>query len=154
MVPKLAIDRFKDRHLDIDFVLESGHPNLPNAEAIFHEVKAFNDPTEEIKIIMQSLNTITRGDKKKFPGLQAADVNAYSTFQYETRDNNLELISLPYESTIDEARKIQKVPIFHFPMTEDVLSQYRGLLLQTIEEKRLRRDAAISRRADKGMPDA
>jgi len=154
IVPKLAIDRFKDRALDINFVLESGHPNLPNAEAIFHEVKAFKEPTAEVAQIMETLNTITRGDKKKFPGLQAADVNAYSAFQYETRDNDLELISLPNDSTIDEARKIQKVPIFHLPMTSDVLTQYREFILQTLEGRRLRREATIARRAERGGQDA
>ena len=143
IVTTLAIEHYNCKDLDVHFVLESGHKNLGDAERIFHEVRETNWPAPEVQKVKGTLRTILSGDKKKYPGLQIADVNAYSAFQYETRDNNLELVSLPNESTVQAAKKIQKVPIFHLPLSQSTLTQFRGLLLEQLEEKRGRRKAVI-----------
>jgi hypothetical protein len=63
MVASFAFDRFKDKELDIHFVLESGHKNLGDAERIFQEVQEAKRQTEEIKKIQAALRTISRAQK-------------------------------------------------------------------------------------------
>lgn len=135
LVTELVIDKFKDKPLDVHFVLESGHKNFGNAEMIFREVKATDCPARGIQRIKSVLRTISFGDKEEWPGLQIADANAYAAFQIETRDNQLEFVPLPNEGTLHESGEIQKFPIFRLSLSEFVLMQYRKMLLDQIKGK-------------------
>jgi hypothetical protein len=147
MITGLAIDHFADKSIDVHFILESGHHNLGNAEKIFHEVKSSDWPDPSVQRIRSVLRTISRGDKKECPGLQLADINAYNIFQYETRNIVKNLITLPNLHTMSEAKKNQKVPIFHLPLNQEALRKFRGFLLDEIEEKRIRRETAFLKKA-------
>jgi Protein of unknown function (DUF3800) len=139
VVTSLAIQHFHDKALDVHFVLESGHKILGNAETIFHNVKKPDNSRPEEQAIKAILRTISRGDKKECPGLQIADVCAYSGFQYNMAGNSpIEIVSLPNMTAMAEAKKLQRTPIFYVPITEHELAQYRQKLLDRLDEKRLR----------------
>lgn len=132
-----AIDAFKQAdELKIHFVMESGHKNYGDADRIFNEVKKSRLTNEQY--IVETLATITCGDKKDFPGLQIADVGAYSTYQHHTR-RPLELTMLDPFSSMRDAKKLQKVPVFHFPMEDEVISTYRKFVDDAAKEKEERR---------------
>jgi hypothetical protein len=94
LVPGFAKDAFGNKELDVKFLLEEGHPNAGDAERNFHRVKkqGLKHPVE--REIVKMLNVISFGEKAKFPGLQVADVNAYSAFQHESGARPLELTTL------------------------------------------------------------
>ena len=91
LVPMMAKDAFRGRDLDINFVLESGHKNAGDAQRIFDRVKTqgLKNP-DEIKIV-EMLETLTFEDKARWPGLQVADINAYSAYQHEFGAKVLEI---------------------------------------------------------------
>lgn len=132
-VVPMALEAFKGRNLDINFVLEQSN-YFGGALKIFNEVKYSKESDDQH--IAKLLRTCTPGDKKEFPGLQAADVNAYSTFQHHTRSpQELEIAPTSYK----EAKKLRKVPIYHFPLKPDTLEKYKVLVLEKAAEKEARR---------------
>jgi len=143
LIPGMAKDAFKGKDLDINFVLESGHVNAGDAERIFNRVKkqGLTNPAE-IEIV-KMLNVISFADKEKFPGLQVADVNAYSAFQHETAARPLEVVTLDLQSAMADAKKIQKVPIFRLELRETELKMFKQFILDEIEERKARRKKAI-----------
>ena len=138
LIPGFAKDTFGDRELKINFVLEAGHKNSGDALRIFTKVKKQHLPNVEEQEIVKMLGTIAFDDKKKFPGLQIADVNAYSAFQHHTR-RPLELITLNPETSMQHAKRIQKVPIFNLELRETELKLFKKFILDEIEDKKTRR---------------
>jgi hypothetical protein len=138
LIPGFAKDAFGDRELNINFVLESGHKNAGDALRIFDKVKKQPFASVEEQAIVEMLGTISFDDKKTFPGLQAADVNAYSAFQHHTREP-LELITLNPETSMQDAKAIQKVPIFNLELREPELKLFKQFILAEIEDKKSRR---------------
>jgi hypothetical protein len=148
VIPGMAKDAFGDRELDINFMLESGHKNAGDAERIFNLVKKKGASHPEEKEIVKMLGVIAFGDKVKFPGLQIADVNAYSAFQHETV-SPLETITLKPETSMADAKKIQKVPIFRLEVGETELSMFKKFILDEIQERQdYQLVLAARRRAD------
>jgi hypothetical protein len=143
LIPGLAQDRFVGRKLDINFVLEEGHKNAGDALRVFNLVKQtrVDDPAEIA--IMKMLGTIAFDEKKKYPGLQIADVNAYSAFQHETGTRELEVVTLPNEGTMKAARKIQRLPIFRLEIRDTEAKMFKKFILNEIEEKKARRKTNI-----------
>ena len=149
MVSSLAFQRFPGKPLDIHFVLESGHPNLGNAESIFKEIRDKTRPSgEEMQNIQASLRAISRGEKTENSGLQMADVSAYNCFQYECGKTNLRTVELAADDTMMKvARKRDKLPIFYLPIKRPQLEFFREGLLLKIENKRIRRENVLARLA-------
>jgi hypothetical protein len=116
---------------------------------IFNKVKHQRLPNEEEQKIVKMLGTIAFDDKKKFPGLQVADVNAYSAFQHHTR-GPLELITLNPETSMQAAKRIQKVPIFNLELKEPELKLFKKFILSEIEDKKARREKANPSPASSG----
>lgn len=138
-VPVLAKQTFGDRELEINFVLESGHENAGDAERIFHKVKNSRFANDDERAIMAMLNTITFGDKKTFPGLQAADINAYSGYQHELKPDRLTVVELPKgEPTMQAARRRRKTPVFRLELKENGLKTFKQFILDEIEERKAR----------------
>src|ERR1700737_1209062 len=115
-------------------MLESGHKNAGDAERIFNLVKKKGLTHPEEKEIVKMLGIIAFGDKVKFPGLQIADVNAYSAFQHETT-SPLETVTLNPETSMADAKKIQKVPIFKLEVGETELGMFKQFILDEIKER-------------------
>jgi hypothetical protein len=139
LIPTFAKERFGERELNINFVLESGHNNAGDAVRIFNRVKNQRMPNKEEQEIVKMLGTIAFDDKKAFPGLQAADVAAYSAYQHETGAKVLEVGIVPNENTVKLARKIQRVPVFRLEIVDTVAMTFRQFILNEIEEKKSRR---------------
>jgi hypothetical protein len=144
IIPGLAKEAFGDRKLDINFVLESGHKNAGDAERIFHKCKNTRTNNPEELAIIAMLGTISFGDKERFPGLQVADVNAYSGFQHEMRPTKLEVIELPIESTMKAAKKKRRTPVFRLELKEPILKGFRKFIQDEIDEKTARKPAYSS----------
>jgi len=149
LIPGFAKDAFGDRALNINFVLESGHKNAGDALRIFNKVKHQRLVAEEEQKIVEMLGTIAFDDKKKFPGLQAADVNAYSAFQHHTREP-LELVTLNPETSMQDAKRIQKVPIFNLELREAELKLFKQFILGEIEDRKARRSKPVISSASSG----
>ena len=135
-MPTLAKESFENSDLEIHFVLESGHPNTGDADRIFKRVKASRMANEQE--IIKTLQTLTTADKCDFPGLQVADVNAYSAFQHVTR-SPVATTALKPDSAMSDAKKLQKVPVFHLRLQEPELKKFKQFVLDEIEEKEARR---------------
>jgi hypothetical protein len=140
IVPFFAKDSFNDRELDIHFVVESGHKNFGDACRIFTRVKKSSQPNEQE--IVRMLGTLTTGDKSEFPGLQMADVIAYSSFQHATR-SPMPTTPLEPETCMRDAKKVQRVPIFHLRLGRPELTRFKQFIFDEIEEKRERRQRAL-----------
>jgi hypothetical protein len=139
LIPGFAKDAFRGKELDINFVLESGHVNAGDAERIFNLVKKQGLTNSNEIDIVKMLNTISFADKERYPGLQVADVNAYSAFQHETAVRPLEVVTLEPLSAMADAKKIQKVPVFRLELRETELKMFKQFILHEIEEKKSRR---------------
>jgi hypothetical protein len=144
LIPGLAREAFGDRELTINFVLESGHKNAGDAERIFYRVKTqgLTNPAE-IEIV-KMLNVISFADKVKFPELQVADINAYSSYQFESGAKKAELVTLEPETCLKEAKKIQKVPVFRLELRETELKTFKQFILDEIKERKARRKKIIA----------
>jgi Protein of unknown function (DUF3800) len=141
LVPGLAKDAFGRRELDINFVLETGHKNAGDADRIFNRVKTQGlKNSAEIEIV-KMLNTILFADKIAFPGLQVADVNAYSAYQHESGARPLETMTLEPESAVKDAKRIQKTPIFRLELRETELKLFKSFVLAEIEDRKGRRSS-------------
>jgi hypothetical protein len=139
ILPTYAKEAFKDRELDIHFVLESGGPS-GDAHRVWKKVRASRKPNEQE--IIKTLKTLTEGDKADYPGLQAADVNAYSAYQHMTR-YPLKTIPMP-EGGLNGAKKLQRVPVLHLPLQEPELKALKQFILDEIGEKKARREKVKS----------
>jgi hypothetical protein len=149
LIPGFAKDAFGDRELDINFVLESGAHNSKDALRIFDKVKNQRFADIEEQKIAKMLGALSYGDKKKFPGLQIADVNAYSAFQHHTREP-VELITLNPETSMQDAKRIEKVPIFNLELRETELKMFKQFILGEIEDRKARRGKANPSSASSG----
>jgi hypothetical protein len=88
------------------------------------------------------LKTLTSAHKCDFPGLQVADVNAYSAFQHVTR-SPVATSPLKPESAMSDAKKLQKVPVFHLRLRESELKIFKQFAVDEIEEKKGRRKKIV-----------
>jgi len=144
LVSNLAMQSFKDRDLEISFVLESGHTNYGDADRIFSKVK--KSRVEHEQFIVRALKTLTTGDKMDFPGLQIADAIAYSSFQHITRAP-MKTVGLNLDDPdgyMDAAKKIQRTPVIHLRLGPQELGRFRQFILDEVEEKKARRERATA----------
>jgi hypothetical protein len=97
--PLFFTDRGR-RHAEVpvNFVLEAGHRNAPDALRVFNEVKS------DKRIPHRHLiGSISFGEKKEFPALQAADMLAYLFYQTECeRRDELPLLQEQYGPFYDD----------------------------------------------------
>jgi hypothetical protein len=134
-VPQMIKDALPDKgNIDIYFVLESGHKNYGDAERIFHIVKKRGPPE-----IAKMLHTVSAGDKRDYPGLQAADVNAHTGFNSEGLADPGYGKEVVY--TVKEAKKVGKTksPVFRMHVKPETLTKFKSFILDEIEEKTARR---------------
>jgi Protein of unknown function (DUF3800) len=147
LVPMMAKDAFKGRQLDINFVLESGHKKAGDAQRVFDRVRTMGlSNPNEIEIV-QMLNTLAFEDKARFPGLQVADINAYSAYQHESGARVLEVGTIENPANaVAEGKRIQKTPVFRLELRELELQTYKRFVLEEIAERKARHVARSSKR--------
>jgi hypothetical protein len=117
---------------EINFVLEEGDPGSGDAKRIFDEAK--KDGPDDLKTI---LGTLTYGPKKKFPGLQSADLLAFGAYHTE-QSERLRLIKVSDNHTVAEARKLSKVksPVWRMHIDANVMNYLVQAGIADIEERR------------------
>jgi hypothetical protein len=140
----MAVEAFARHDLDIHFVIERSQ-HYTGAEKVFYQIKDSRDPVDHH--ISKLLRTCTPGDKIDFPGLQVADVLAYTAFQSIVRIP-IEPTPLPRERAYQAAKKQQKTPLINLPMPPDSLRQYKQLVLDEIKRREERKLARTARRND------
>jgi hypothetical protein len=117
--------------LEISFVFEDGHKNAGDAVRIFNQIKGDGPPD-----LTKYLKSISFGAKAEFPGLQAADANAYRSFQDEQAEP--ELTDFPESGTLKEAKDNMnrdkrvrgRVPIFRYHLQPDILQEMKDGLFE------------------------
>ena len=118
--------------LRINTILELGAPGSRDAERIHAKIK--QDVPDEVKTI----GTISFGEKKCFPGLQAADSLAHPSFQQEKTD--LEIFPFPTGTLIDAKKTLNNrfviPPIFRLHLDQAHLHILKSDILARVEMER------------------
>jgi hypothetical protein len=120
-VMQMAEKTFIGENLEYDFVLESGHKNGGDAFRIFEQLKKDNGLSDKFK-------SVTFGDKKKFHGLQGADLVSHTTWLAErVNEAELDLDDFPVEGNLLDAEKIQgrRGPTFRIVLTPQILREIK-----------------------------
>ncbi|MEQ9643643.1 MAG: DUF3800 domain-containing protein [Alphaproteobacteria bacterium] len=115
---------------ELHVVVEDGDTNIGAAPKIFHEIKK----DRKFKYA-PNLGDITIGEKKKYPGLQAADLVAFLAQRYE-RKGRADMVVSPTGDVHQELGKARKSPIYRLHSDKKILADLRD---QTIAEKEARR---------------
>jgi hypothetical protein len=133
----------------LNFILEEGHRNAGDAVRIFHEVKS-SEPE-----LAPKLGAIAFDGKRKFPGLQAADMVAYNAFRGEMRDPTGIIIDRIEGATIEDDRKAtkSKSPTYRCDITQSELKAFKELVLNRVAERETRAAHTSHSSAD-GRPNA
>jgi hypothetical protein len=85
------------------------------------------------------LNTLSFEDKARYPGLQVADINAYSAYQHESGARVLEIGTIENPvNAVAEGKRIQKTPVFRLELREIELQTYRRFVMEEIAERKAR----------------
>jgi hypothetical protein len=95
--------------IEVSFVLEAGHKNAGDAVRIFDQMK--NDKSGR----PVALGTLALEGKKKFYGLQGADLVSHTFYLAErANENDMDLTPVPESGTLGDAEKAlkRKGPIF------------------------------------------
>ena len=115
--------------LELNFILEEGHNNSPDAQRIFAQIRQANIP--EISPYLGAFSVL---QKKKAFGLQAADSLAYAAYKLEQKNPEL---TAPIQDglTAQQGGRIigVKSPSFRLDANEDVLVQMRNNLFALAE---------------------
>jgi len=88
--------------------------------------------------VRDMVKTRTEGDKRSFPGLQAADLLAGGVYQ-AAKDQSLEIETTPIslDDSIVELRKTPELaPVIKIVVTPTVLSELRGMLFDQMEMRK------------------
>ncbi len=132
--------------LQINFIMESGHKNAGDADRILSDLRRLGDPT-----LSPYVGTLSFAEKKQFPGLQAADMLAFSTYRLE--QDGIDFIPSSPEATIQEAARIvgRRSPAFRLPVEPELLSALRTNLI-AFRRSRLPVDGHVSAVTEKAAP--
>ena len=145
LLPAYIREEMGREDLDISLIVESGHPNVGAVSHIFNQFKTDHDPE-----IMRLLGTVTIADKKKFAGLQAADVLAYTTYKQERR-GAVGLVPFPKGGTVNQARQMMRsrAPLFRLHADRETLTELKDkTLAMKSARKQLQAENATARLGD------
>lgn len=106
---------------EIDVMMESGAKNGGAAKTIFDQIKKYGDDFTNAALRSSSI-----GDKKKFVGLQAADLIAYPAYKLETAFSVMTLDGAPDDV---ELVKTVRCPMVRASITAGVLEEHKNDLL-------------------------
>jgi hypothetical protein len=131
-LPRLIQRSLNRDDLEINFVLELGDPGSGDAVVIFEDAK--RDAPEELSRL---LGVLSYGEKRIFPGLQAADLIAFGAFRREQRSPD-DVISLPKGYTVQGSKGEANYhpPVFKFPFTAAVINELLRKGIADIEDRR------------------
>lgn len=122
----------------VHFVLEEGHKNAGDADRIFSEAK-------KIDGLGERLGTLTFGEKKRFPGLQAADGIIATSQRIEARNaETFEEIDLNASLSDLRSERI-KTPILRAHLKRDAIDE---MIQSIVHLKELKRQKWLARKAE------
>jgi hypothetical protein len=135
LVPKKVFEEERRDDLTLNVVLESGPKNAGDAVRIFNLFKKQAPPE-----LAKMAGKISFGEKKKFPGLQAADGIASSVFQFEKKPPK-EPIYFPHNVydepiKVGRARRYGATPVYRLEATPKVLQDFRDNIFGEIEARK------------------
>jgi len=145
-------ERFLEDAGIINFVIEEGHPNLPNVQQIFRELKTcFPEETENLGTLfpmsrdnglpLQAIDQLVVSARRVEPQMIARNGFIHYTEEDSVPDM---LAKLPEGNTF---------PIFYHDLTEERLLQHREQKLETCRIlRRRKRQAKAANRALRGQP--
>jgi hypothetical protein len=124
--------------LQIDIVLEAGAAGSKDAPRIHQQIK------KTFPELAPMLGSVTFGDKKRLPGLQAADSLAHPALAEEKRPG-LDLRPFPTTGTLVEARRATSStitpPVFRVHLDAAVLGSLKQAILERSELQRRHAEA-------------
>jgi hypothetical protein len=117
--------------LVLNFIVEEGHPNEGAPATIVSQLKR-----KRIREVSEFLGAAVPGEKKRVPGLQAADALATGAWRGEARDP--QFTDIPQDASVSELRRIadEKIPIFRCHADERELGQFKDGYFAHIEHRR------------------
>jgi hypothetical protein len=123
LLPDLLSRSFGRDDLVVNIIMESGDKSIGagDAQRVLAQIK------REVPEIGRHLGTLTIGDKRRHPGLQAADAIAYNAFREEGSVAGPDLAEFVDQGTLRDAKDIvdAKCPIFRCHATPEVLRSMR-----------------------------
>jgi hypothetical protein len=130
-VPRVVRTKLNDPSLRFNFIVEDGHENAGAAHEIVKRIKKL-----EIPGYSDCLGTATLGEKKEFPGLQAADGLAYGAWHHDEHmvDNLIDIASSP---SLDAARKrtALRAPLFRCHIDAETIIALKRDMIVALEKR-------------------
>ena len=124
------------------YILETGHPNFGDCDRIFSELK--NENTD----IAPLLGTFTGGDKKDFPGLQAADALTSSAAQWWDHIDG-QMVVDPQDARPAVQVIGEHCPVVRFKFDAEILHDLKQEKIDYHKMQRRAKREAKSRRREK-----
>lgn len=134
--PELTLQSLPGKDIELHFIVEDSQ-HFDGVHKVFREVKK-HAPQEFTDL----LGDITRGAKKKYPGLQVADVNAYNAFRFEGDVPKMRTFDLPSDDVWKVARKRSRCPIFRCVVNEGELDKFKSRVLSRYGDRLEKRKAS------------
>jgi uncharacterized protein DUF3800 len=132
LVLQIAVQECPLDGLELNFLLESGHPNSGGPTEIVRQLKKKN-----ISGVSEYLGVAVPGDKKRHPGLQAADGLASGLWHLES--HGTPQLLPPQKPGLDRWRsekRPMKVPVFRCHLDQDELSKFKEGYFKHLEFRR------------------
>lgn len=130
-----ALDR-----IVVHFVLEEGHKNAGDAGRIFAEAK-------KVVGLGERLGTLTFGEKKRFPGLQAADGIIATSQRIEARNAEMFEEIDPDAGLTELLSELVKTPIFRAHLKRNAIDE---MIQSIVHRKELKRQQWLAHKAELG----
>jgi hypothetical protein len=117
--------------LELNFIVEEGHENEGAPNAIIQQLKR-----KRISGVSEFLGTVTTAEKKKIPGLQAADGLAFGAWYMDA--NDALPLGPPQKLPIAEPIKVpaMKMPIYRCHMNAEELTRFKEGYFEHVEHRR------------------
>lgn len=138
-VPQIVQEALPGKEIECHFVVEENE-YAGGAVEIFRKVKK-HAPDEFSSL----LGTIAVGEKKKYPGLQIADVNAYNGFRFEGKKTKLRVSDLPRDNVWKAARNRSRCPVFRCVVNEGELEKFKNRVLSRYGNRLDKRKASAAK---------
>jgi hypothetical protein len=126
----------------VNFLLEDGAVGSADCKRLLRDMK------KQVPETRTALGEVEFGDKKKHPGLQAADALAFGA--YKLMPTNPQMTDMPEGDTLAQAnqRVAVKPPIYHSRLDAAMLGALKSDILTMVElRKRYSAEIAASRQA-------
>lgn len=148
VLPRVS-DLFRSSdEIKVNFILESGDDGSGDSLKVIREIQ--KTPETQDFAAMLGAVPVAFGEKKKVPGLQAADMLAFGGLKAASAA--LEMHEAPDGVSAEELTAMSEIkpPLFHVRIDKDVLASLKGDIITMIKIRKLIADEAIATRKKMG----